>query len=60
MNLAEFKDPVSHVCLAGAVLVSDTRGGWVAGSSHFTVMTNILLLNSVNSVKTFRNKNAFQ
>ena len=38
----------------GSILVSYTRGGWVAGSSPFTVMTNILSLNSANSVKTLR------
>ena len=45
MNLAQFKDPVSNMCLAGAVVASWslTRGdGWVAGLSPFTVMTNIL------------------
>ena len=34
MNWARFKDPVSHMCLAGAV---------VAGSSPFTVMRNIFV-----------------
>ena len=34
MNCAPFKDPVSLMCLAGAV---------VAGSSPFTVMTNIFV-----------------
>ena len=37
----------------GSILVSYTRGDWVAGLSPFTVMTNILALNSANSVKTF-------
>ena len=34
---------LSHVSCwnCGSILVSYTRGGWVAGSSHFTVMTNI-------------------
>ena len=46
MNWAKFKDPISHMCLAGAVgsiLVSYTRRGWVAGSSSFTIMTNIFV-----------------
>ena len=51
MNWAKFKDPVSHMCLAGAVVASWSITQEVAGSSPFTVMTNILLL---NSVKTFR------
>ena len=37
MNKSQFKDPFSHMCL---ILVSYTRGGWVPGSSPFTVMTN--------------------
>ena len=45
--------------LTGAVsiLVSYTRGGWVAGSGPFTVMTNIFVTEftePLNSVKTFR------
>ena len=44
MNWAQFKDPVSHMCLAGVVEASSyTRGGWVAGSSPFTVVTNIFV-----------------
>ena len=39
MNWAQFKDPVSHTSLAGAVVASWSPG-WVAGSSPFTVMTN--------------------
>ena len=50
MNWAQFKDPVSHICHAGTY----TRGGWVAGSSPFTVMTKFLILNSANSLKIFR------
>ena len=43
MNWGQFKDPVSYVYLAGAVVASWslTRGDWVAGSSPFTVMKNI-------------------
>ena len=54
MNRAQFKDPVSHMCLAGAVGVSWSLTQEVAGLSPFTVMTNNLSLNSANSVKTFR------
>ena len=46
MNWAQFKDPVSHMCLAGAVVASwslTPRGGWVAGLIPFTVMTNIFV-----------------
>ena len=43
MNWTEFKDPVSHVCLAGAVVASWSLTQEVAGSSTFTVMTNIFV-----------------
>ena len=53
MNWAEFKDPVSHVHLAGTVVASWSLTKDVAGSSPFTVTTNIY-------VKTFRkNSNVF-
>ena len=57
MNLVQFKDPVSHMCLAGTVVVSWSLTQEVTASNPFTVMTNILSLNLLNSVKTFR-KNA--
>ena len=41
MNWAQFKDPVSHMCLAGAVLASWSVTQEVAGLNLFTVMTNI-------------------
>ena len=50
MNWVQFKDPVSHMCLAGTVVASWSLMQEVTGSSPFTVTTNI----SVNSVKTFR------
>ena len=53
MNWAQFKDPVSQMRLAGA-MVASTRSGWVAGLSRFTVMTIFLSLNSANSEKIFR------
>ena len=46
MIWAQFKNHVSHMCLTGTVARP-------AGSSPFTVMINILPLNSANSVKTF-------
>ena len=42
----------------GSILVSYTRGGWVAGWSPFTMNKYFLSLNSLNSVKTFT-KNSF-
>ena len=50
----QFKDPVSHMCLAGSVVGSWSLTLEVAGSSPFTIMANIFSLNSLNSVKTFR------
>ena len=40
MNWAQFEDPVSHKCLAGAMVSSWSVTQEVAGSSPFTVMTN--------------------
>ena len=40
MNWAWFKDPVSHMCLAGTVEASWSLTQEVAGSSPFTVMIN--------------------
>ena len=52
MNWAQFKDSVSHMCLAGAVVESWSLTQVVEGST--LLMTNILSLNLLNSVKTFR------
>ena len=43
MNWAEFKNLVSHVCLAGRVVASWSVTQEVAGSSSFTVRTNIFV-----------------
>ena len=54
MNWSQSKDPVSHMCLAGAVVASWSLTQEVADSSPFNVMTNIFLsLNSLNSTKIF-------
>ena len=41
----QFKGPGSHMSwwCCGSILVSNTRGGWVAGVSPFTIMTNIFV-----------------
>ena len=41
MNLSQFKDPVSHMCLAGATVTFWYLTQEVAGSSPFTGMTNV-------------------
>ena len=43
MNWAQFKDPVSHMCLAGAVVASWFVTQEVTGLSPFTIMTNIFV-----------------
>ena len=43
MNLAQFKDPVSHICLAGAVVASWSVTQEVASLYPFTVVTNIFV-----------------
>ena len=43
MNWAQFKDPVSHMCLAGAVLASWSLTQEVVGSSPFTVMKSVFV-----------------
>ena len=51
MNWNQFKDPVSQMCLAGAVAAFWSPTQEVAGSNPFTVVTNIL--SSLNLMKTF-------
>ena len=43
MNQSKFKDPVSHVCLAGAVVASWSLTQEVTGSNPLTVMTTIFV-----------------
>ena len=40
MNWAKFKDPVSHLCLAGTVVASWPLTQEMAGLNPFTAMTN--------------------
>ena len=45
-EFSEFKESdksLKHEFSCGSILVSNTRGDWVAGSSLFTVMTNIFV-----------------
>ena len=43
MNWGQFKDPVSYMCLADAVVASWSLTQEVAGSSPFAIMTNIFV-----------------
>ena len=54
MNLDQFKDPLSYLCLAGTVVAfwSLTQ---VAGSNNLLTNIIFLSLNSANLMKTFRN-----
>ena len=54
MNWSQFKDPVSHMCLSGTVVVPWSFTQEVAGSSHFTVMTNIFVTEFSEFSKTFK------
>ena len=48
------------MCLAGAVIASWSLTSEMAGSRPFTIATITLSLNSVNSMKTFREKLNYQ
>ena len=54
MNWAQFKDPVSHMCLAGAMVASWSLTQEMAGSNPFTVMTNIFVTEFTEISETFR------
>ena len=54
MNWSQFKDPVSHMCLSGTVVVPWSLTQELAGSSHFTVMTNIFVTEFSEFNKTFK------
>ena len=56
MNWAQFKDPTSHVCLAGAVVASWPLTQEMAVSSPLTVMTNIFVTGITEFRETFRKK----
>ena len=43
MNQSQFKDPVSHMCLVGAVVAPWFLTKEVAGLNPFTVVTNIFV-----------------
>ena len=43
INWAQFKDTVSYMYLTGAMVISWSLKQEVAGSNHFTVMTNIFV-----------------
>ena len=57
MNLAQFKVPVSHMCLVGTVVASWSLTQEVAGLSSFTIITNIFVTEFTELSETFR-KNA--
>ena len=54
MNWSQFKDPVSSICLAGAVVACWYHTQEMASSSPFTVMTNIFITKFAEFGETFR------
>ena len=60
MNWVQFEDPISHMCLAGAVVASWSLTPEVAGLSPFTVMTNIFVTVFTEFSEIFmKNSNGF-
>ena len=47
MNRVQFKDPVSHMSLAGAVVAYWSLTQEVAGSNPFIVMTNVSVTENI-------------
>ena len=54
MNWAQFKDPTTHMCLAGVVVASWSLTQEVAGSNPFTVMKIIFITELSKFSETFR------
>ena len=54
MNLGQFKDRVSHMYLAGAVVQPWSITQEVAGSNTFTVMANISITVLIEFNESFR------
>ena len=54
MNWAQFKDPVSQMCLADTVVASWSLTQELVGSSPFTTMTNIFVTEFAEFSETFR------
>ena len=54
MNRAQFKGPVSHTCLAGAMVATWSLMQEVTDMSPFTTNMFVTELNSANLVKIFR------
>ena len=54
MNWVQFKDPLSHMCLAGTVVSSWSLTQEMTGSNAFTVMSNILVTELSEFNESFR------
>ena len=54
MDQGQFKNPVSHMCLAGPVVASWSLTQEISGLSPFTVMTNIFVTEFKENRETFR------
>ena len=51
MNWSQFKDPVSHMCLAGVAVVFWSLTQKIALSSHFSVMTNLFVTEFAENIQ---------
>ena len=54
MNWGQFKEPVSHMCLAGTVVTSWSLTQEIVGLSPFSIMTNIIVLEFAEFGETIR------
>ena len=59
MNWVQFKDSVSHMCLAGTVVASCSLTQEVAGSNSFIVMTDVFVTEFAEFGGAFR-KNSIE
>ena len=53
-DLAQFEDPVFHMCLTAIMVASQSLTQEMAGLSPFTVMTNIFSVNSMKSMNPLK------
>ena len=56
MDWAQFKDPVFHMCLAGAVVASRSVTQKLAGFNHFIVTTLVTEFSEFNENMTLYNR----
>ena len=57
---SQFKDPISHLCLAGAVVTSWSLMQEMADLSPFTVITNVFVAESSDFSENISGKLKYQ